>query len=847
MKRVLTLFIAFLLVASIIGLNTDFDVKAISNGYYDFYCSVSEYEVSYITDDGKFEMESCHSSFDQAKREMERLGSDYVVRHAKSQSPTMIIAMVSGNAYTYPARSGKVTMNIYEDLEDRSASYKKTYVANHYEMHYEGTEMYFTNRGEGMIKCTLNGFDGYTDLEYVDLVPDKFLDKGLSIILGGGDTTGANEQPFSVTCRRNYYTVRNDELVFVFHRSYSKSGGYDEEHSIILGPAPSGFYEGERYYSSNGYQFYYDPQETEYFTTYYPYYQYLPVRSTSDITADDFDEAFYDVSGRDPSLSVMDGIGEYFVEAQNEYGINALILYAMAAHESAWGTSSYAVERNNLFGWAAYDSDPNNASSFASLEKAIDEHAGYNLRKYTDIYSSLFFGSHVGNKGSGFNVQYASDPYWGMDIAAIAYQIDKANGLVDYNEYNFAVVSEFNAAFYNEDGDTYFTAQYGPDYQECLTVIVLASDSDRTLVQSPNPIDDGVIYVTMNGSGNGDGPTNKVEGLVPYDFKESVVYIDTDALSFVMDGDYDIPEIPDDPSDTPDDTPDISGMDISFIDSVGFSGYDIHLEGVAFTIGRNYYDDTTHEILIVDSDTDEVVERFDAKTIKNPANYNDGKVYDYIGYTVDFDVKDLDLSYGDYYFMISVDGLEPFELTDSSFAIEGSYNYILSVDQNYNNRLSLEVLAGKDSGIYLSTLDRPSQRSSINSNYFSINNNTLTIDGYGWIFYVDFLSSSNTSYQLYLVNEDDGTTYKMKMSDGTVDEGVLDFNEKTYSNTYEDIFYHATYDLSGLKSGRYKAYLYIVNGQYKDYIKATNFTASEDSAGRYEIYTENDQIIVSVD
>ena len=81
------------------------------------------------------------------------------------------------------------------------------------------------------------------------------------------------------------------------------------------------------------------------------------------------------------------------------------------------------------------------------------------------------------------------------------------------------------------------------------------------------PIDDGVIYVTMNGSGNGDGPTNKVEGLVPYDFKESVVYIDTDALSFVMDGDYDIPEIPDDPSDTPDDTPDISGMDISFIEN----------------------------------------------------------------------------------------------------------------------------------------------------------------------------------------------------------------------------------------------------------------------------------------
>ena len=42
---------------------------------------------------------------------------------------------------------------------------------------------------------------------------------------------------------------------------------------------------------------------------------------------------------------------EYFIEAEQTYGINAIFIAAIAAHESGWGTSYVAKTKNNLFGW----------------------------------------------------------------------------------------------------------------------------------------------------------------------------------------------------------------------------------------------------------------------------------------------------------------------------------------------------------------------------------------------------------------------------------------------------------------------------------------------------------------
>ena len=50
------------------------------------------------------------------------------------------------------------------------------------------------------------------------------------------------------------------------------------------------------------------------------------------------------------------GLGEYFLKAQDDYNVNALILLAIACLESSYGLSDLAVNKNNLFGVDARDS-----------------------------------------------------------------------------------------------------------------------------------------------------------------------------------------------------------------------------------------------------------------------------------------------------------------------------------------------------------------------------------------------------------------------------------------------------------------------------------------------------------
>ena len=84
----------------------------------------------------------------------------------------------------------------------------------------------------------------------------------------------------------------------------------------------------------------------------------------------------------------------------------------------------------------ATDNNPyGNGTSFPTVEAGINYHADRYLSwGYTDpIDDARYFGAHVGNKGSGMNVKYASDPFWGEKIAGWYYRFDNTNGLKDYN------------------------------------------------------------------------------------------------------------------------------------------------------------------------------------------------------------------------------------------------------------------------------------------------------------------------------------------------------------------------------------------------------------------------------
>ena len=51
-----------------------------------------------------------------------------------------------------------------------------------------------------------------------------------------------------------------------------------------------------------------------------------------------------------------------FFEIEQKYNINGVFLASVAIHESGWGTSLIAKDKNNLFGYGAYDSSPYQSS-----------------------------------------------------------------------------------------------------------------------------------------------------------------------------------------------------------------------------------------------------------------------------------------------------------------------------------------------------------------------------------------------------------------------------------------------------------------------------------------------------
>ena len=107
-------------------------------------------------------------------------------------------------------------------------------------------------------------------------------------------------------------------------------------------------------------------------------------------------------------------MGKYFIHYQNTYGAYALSSFGVAVNESAFGTSSIALSKNNLFGHNAVDSDPGLANGYSSPQNSILDHDKYyvNLWYSTPKYST-YHGAFLGDKASGMNVSYASDPYWG--------------------------------------------------------------------------------------------------------------------------------------------------------------------------------------------------------------------------------------------------------------------------------------------------------------------------------------------------------------------------------------------------------------------------------------------------
>ena len=138
-------------------------------------------------------------------------------------------------------------------------------------------------------------------------------------------------------------------------------------------------------------------------------------------SADELNRVYSMMNIRNSRLA---GKGAIFKEAEKRYGVNALYLMAHSALESAWGRSQIANDKNNFFGIAAYDTSPyDSAKKFDDVDKGILGAAKWIRENYIDRGRD-----HLGNKATGMNVRYASDPYWGEKIASIMMNINSRLG-----------------------------------------------------------------------------------------------------------------------------------------------------------------------------------------------------------------------------------------------------------------------------------------------------------------------------------------------------------------------------------------------------------------------------------
>ena len=860
MKRFVLTLITALIFVSILPFTGIIVLK--SDEYYSMACAVDEFEVSYIEGDGSFTKVSCHSSFDEAKRAM-KANEDYVVRYSKSYSATKIVAMNSGLVYSYPGRRNSSTMTIYQDPSHRNdSSYKTTYVSGYYQMTYVdtcGQDVYdIGESGKGYVRVVLNGFEGFADLEYTDLVPFKFINKGIGIYLGGdhgGYCSYFQESPYYVKLEQDYYQIETKgnykDLVYHYHQSYpskntDKALSYSWSVDNAVNYLNAGMLEGVKYYSDDGINFYSDCRKNNLIATCYNYYQFLSLRTVTDIPASTFDSFISSKSG-----SVMKDAGSSFINRQNKYGCNALIVYSMACLESAYGTSGYAVNRNNLFGWSAYDDSPDDASYFSSVDTCVKEQMGRNLNWFLDYSNRRYFGTFVGNKGAGINVKYASDPNWGAKIAGIAYSIDKYNNnnngkLTDHNKYTLALVEgnyndsiygsnvSWNTPFYKSatGNDVFYTAKYGSHYQKDLIVAIVSDEGNRYKIQTANPVSDGNLVTE--------------DGVLVYDWNASVAYVDKSKVKLLYQNGNETTTVDKKPS---------TYEPLTSLRGVTLNSNELILNGIGAIQGMDFNDPSkvTHEIVFISLADKNVTYTFNAENINSDGySQNDGWDYTYTGFNLKITLPDENLPAGSYYVKLrttNADKTVETELYSSevSYRVMSSDNenqsYLIRMNDTVNYRLEIDVMSLPDE-VDFKQISKPSARSSLVSlDSISLDDEgNLSINAHAYMYYINYDNPENIEYEVYLVDSDEN--YK-KLDTVLYDDGIDYKTELQSKYEINNISFKAFGNIGLLAEGDYTIYVKMKNKvndkQYLDINEIINygFVLPEISIGNknYQLYT----------
>lgn len=112
---------------------------------------------------------------------------------------------------------------------------------------------------------------------------------------------------------------------------------------------------------------------------------------------------------------------ESFVKAERLYNVNAVFLMAIAAHESAWGTSRRAKEDNNLTGYGVYSDNATGINKKTKEENLLATAATLHDQYLTEGGNCYEGGKSVAN----VNKNYCVGNEWAGAVVNYGYQLMK--------------------------------------------------------------------------------------------------------------------------------------------------------------------------------------------------------------------------------------------------------------------------------------------------------------------------------------------------------------------------------------------------------------------------------------
>lgn len=508
----------------------------------------ANYEVALSYEDGSYSYVSGSDTYDEAVTKAEEEVSETTVRMSSEIIIPTVINSLGETVYATES-IGRVWKKYNDGItlnrDSLSYVYTDSTMKTQYTYINDGfiSEVPLIQNNEKEAKVLIAGYEGWMNKDITrDLTGKGYPHRDLVI------------QPITNVTNPSYYYVESGVLKHCISLSMDGTGTTNR----TIGIAPSYLKSGQKYFSYDG-NYFYDgingtatgiraltkdlqsgnhSQAVNATSPYYNYYNYLPFRTMTNYTADEIN-LFINNNTVNKTNSKLRGLGQAFIDNQNKYGVNALLALGVSINETAWGTSNYAINRNNLFGLNATDDNTNtNTSYYSSPEASIEEFCkNYISRGYADPGEWRGCGGFLGNKKSGANVRYASDPYWSEKAVSFAFQLDyEISGKVIANmkDYNYYQLIRYNSASLVKDalGQTLYNVNstLRSGYGAAVGGITAMVASNTINIAGTNSYE---VYGERNTAMNigSSGPT--FGGV--YDWKVKA-YVNVESIEFINEG-----------------------------------------------------------------------------------------------------------------------------------------------------------------------------------------------------------------------------------------------------------------------------------------------------------------------